>query len=108
MFKPAVVVAHNQLKVVADQTGQETGAMRPKTTNRNPRYVLTAEMTMIVALGAMRLFRVHSLAEKAVFDAAKLEARYNDTASQQGAANRLGLTVRPLHHAALDIKPGDL
>ena len=82
--------------------------MRPETTNRNPRYVLTAEMTMNVALGAMRLFRVNSLAEKAEFDAAKLKATYKDTASLQGAAERLGSTVRLLHQVAWDMRPRDL
>ena len=77
--------------------------MRPKTTNRNPRYVLTAEITMMVALGAMRLFRVNSLAEKAEFHAAKLKATYKDTASLQDAANCLRLTVRLLHQAARDM-----
>ena len=56
----------------------------------------------------MRLLRVHSSAEKADFDAAKLKAMYRDTASLQGAANRLGSTVRLLHRAARDMKPGDL
>ena len=53
--------------------------MRSETTERNLRYVLTAEMTMILALGAMRLFQVHSSAGKADFDAAKLKAMYKDT-----------------------------
>ena len=80
--------------------------MRSETTERNLRYVLTAEMTMILALGAMRLFQVHSSAGKADFDAAKLKAMYKDTASLQGAANRLGSTVCLLHQAAQNMKLG--
>ena len=82
--------------------------MRPRTINRSPRYVLTAEMTMTVVLGAMRLFRIHSSAEKAEVDAAKLNAMYKDTASLQGAADRLESTMRLLHQAAREMKHGDL